>query len=362
MEKLVMTDLRSVYQGKKVFLTGHTGFKGAWLLLILKELGAEVKGYALDPKHENDLYNSIRGEELCDSVIADLRDKGRLRKELISFEPDFVFHMAAQALVIDGYEDPLYTYEVNAMGTAYLLDALRGLDKPVECVLITTDKVYENLEKDYAYKEEDRLGGFDPYSNSKACCELIIDSYRNSFFPIDRHAEHKKGIASVRSGNVIGGGDWSDNRIIPDTARALLQNEALIVRNPKAVRPWQHVLDPLYGYLLLGAHMAGGNKEFYQAYNFGPKESDKLTVEELVKLAINVWGDGEYIDRSDPNAVHEANLLMLDVHKAMKELKWSPLYSSPEAIKVTVQWYKVAAGNEREYTLNQIRAYLNEVS
>ncbi len=356
-----MADLKSTYSGKKVFLTGHTGFKGAWLLLLLNELGAEVKGYALAPKNQNDLFNSINGDDLCESVIADLRDKERLKKEILDFEPDFVFHMAAQALVIDSYEDPLYTYEVNTLGTAYVLDALRYLSKSVECILITTDKVYENLEKDYAYVEDDRLGGFDPYSNSKACCELIIDSYRNSFFPINKHAEHEKGIASVRSGHVIGGGDWSANRIIPDTARALSKNESLIVRNPKAIRPWQHVLDPLYGYLLLGAHMSGGNTDYYQAFNFGPKEEDKLSVEELVKLALEIWGEGNYEDQSDPNAVHEAKLLMLDIHKAIKELSWHPRYSSKDAIRITMEWYKNAIGNEKDYTLGQIKDYLNAV-
>lgn len=362
MEDLVMNDLAAVYSGKKVFVTGHTGFKGSWLLLMLKELGAEVKAYALAPYHKEDLYNQIKGDELCESVIADIRNKEQLRKELVDFQPDYVFHLAAQALVIDSYEDPLYTYEVNALGTAYLLDALRFVDKELECVLITTDKVYENLEKNYAYTENDRLGGFDPYSNSKACCELIIDSYRNSFFPSAKRSEHGIGIASVRSGNVIGGGDWSKNRIIPDTVKALMNGEAVQIRNPKAVRPWQHVLDPLYGYLLLAAKMTGGNTDYYGAYNFGPKDGDVLRVEELVELAIDIWGNGSFEAAQVHNAPHEAHLLMLDISKVKKELQWEPKYQSAEAIRKSIEWYKDSAPDVRNYTLNQIKAYLNEIS
>ena len=356
-----MQDLKAAFEGKKVFVAGHTGFKGSWLLLMLHKLGAEVKAYALAPKHEEDLYNAVNGDALCESVIADLRDKDRLKKEILDFQPNFVFHMAAQALVIDSYQDPLYTYEVNALGTAYVLDALRYMDKAVECVLITTDKVYENLEKNYAYKEDDRIGGFDPYSNSKACCELIIDSYRNSFFPISEHHKHQIGIASVRSGNVIGGGDWSDNRIIPDTVKALSKSESIHVRNPNAVRPWQHVLDPLYGYLKLASLMAGGQTKYYQAYNFGPAEQDMLTVEDLVKVSIDVWGSGEYEAKKDPNAVHEANLLMLNISKAKEELKWHPLYRSETAIQKSIEWYKASAGDVRAFSLNQIQEYFDEV-
>jgi len=238
----------NTYKGKKIFLSGHTGFKGSWMLTWLHQLGAEVRGYALTPENENDLYNLINGDKLCNSVIGDIRDKEKLVNTIIDFQPDFIFHLAAQPLVRRSYEMPLYTFEVNVNGTVHLLEAIRNLQKKCTVVIITTDKVYENQETDYAYREDDKLGGYDPYSASKAAAEIVVSSYRNSFFNPADYEKHKKAIATARAGNVIGGGDRAADRIVPDIIHALETGMPVIVRNPYAVRPWQHVLDPLSGY------------------------------------------------------------------------------------------------------------------
>ena len=289
-----MVQFEKVYRDKKVFLTGHTGFKGSWLLVWLHSLGAKVKGYALAPENSEDLYNQINGDGLCESVIADIRDKDRLKEEIISFQPDFIFHLAAQPLVRLSYELPVYTFEVNTLGTAYVLDALRYVEKACNVIIITTDKVYENKEWHYPYRENDRLGGYDPYSASKATAELVVGSFQNSFFNKKEYARHKKSISSARAGNVIGGGDWAKDRIIPDIVRALQQNKNIEVRNPYAVRPWQHVIEPLSGYLLLGQKLVEDPIKYAEAWNFGPVQDDTFTVQDLVKEAISVWGSGHY--------------------------------------------------------------------
>lgn len=335
----MLEELKEKYSGKKVFLTGHTGFKGSWLLKTLSILGAVVKGYALTPKHDDDLYNLIGGDNLCTSIIADLRDKDRLSKEILEFEPDFIFHLAAQPLVRLSYQIPSETFEVNAIGTAYVLDAARMLDKKCSLVLITTDKVYQNNEWVYPYRETDRLGGYDPYSASKACTELVINSYRNSFFNTANYFEHEKSIAVARAGNVIGGGDWSKDRIIPDIVNSIKNDKVLIVRNPKSIRPWQHVLEPIVGYLLLGIKIDQKPTEFSGAWNFGPFDEDAFTVEDLVKLAISIFGRGTYGCPVLENEPHEAKLLRLDISKAVQLLGWKPLLSSSEAIALTMNWY-----------------------
>jgi CDP-glucose 4,6-dehydratase len=339
-EKLVMMELQTVYQGKKVFLTGHTGFKGAWLLRWLHLLGAQVKGYALAPANEDDLYNLIQGETLCHSVIADLRDAARVEQEILSFQPDFIFHLAAQPLVRLSYEVPAETFLVNAIGTAYVLDAVRKLGTPCTIVSITTDKVYENKEWVYPYRETDRLGGYDPYSASKACAELVINSYVQSFFSPDVFAQHRKAVVSARAGNVIGGGDWAKDRIIPDIVRALRAGQPVTVRNPHAVRPWQHVLEPLSGYLLLGAKLAAEPLHYGGAWNFGPHTEDNKTVGDLVSIAIAAWGSGNYEIPALVGQPHEAGLLKLDINKAVNELQWQPKYSAAQAIDKTLVWYK----------------------
>ncbi|WP_215233968.1 CDP-glucose 4,6-dehydratase [Dyadobacter linearis] len=332
--------LSQYYRGKKVFLTGHTGFKGSWLLYWLHLLGAEVKGYALAPVHENDLYNCINGGSLCSSVIANIMDRERLAKEITSFQPDFIFHLAAQPLVRLSYEIPSETFAVNAVGTAHVLDAVRLLPNPCATVLITTDKVYENKEWHFPYREVDQLGGYDPYSASKACAELLIGSYRNSFFNPAAYDSHQKAIASARAGNVIGGGDWAKDRIIPDIVRALQSDDVITVRNPKSVRPWQHVLEPLSGYLHLGAKLIDNPVKYSRSYNFGPFAEDNLTVQELAEQAIAYWGSGRYETPVLTEQPHEAGLLKLDISLAMNELHWKPKYDARTAIAKTLEWYK----------------------
>ncbi len=355
-------ELKSVYEGKKVFLTGHTGFKGTWMVLLLKQLGAEVKGYSLPPLEHNALYHQVRAELYCESVIGDIRNREKMQREIEKFQPDFIFHMAAQALVIDSYINPVETFQTNVMGTVHVLDALRELNHPCKAIMITTDKVYENQEREAPYSENEPLGGYDPYSNSKACCELAISSYRLSFFNPEQHDEHKISVASVRSGNVIGGGDWSDNRIIPDIARALMADEIILVRNPDSVRPWQHVLDPLHGYLVLGAKMESDPVKYAQAYNFGPEPEERMTVKELVEAGIEAWGSGNFDVSADPNKLHEANLLRLNIDKSKNELNWTPKYNAKEAVQKTIVWYKASQAEEdiKTYTEQQITDFFND--
>jgi CDP-glucose 4,6-dehydratase len=333
--------LKKTFEGKRVFLTGHTGFKGAWLLQILHWLGADVKGYSLAPENDNDLYNEINGDTLCyASVIADVLDVHQLKGELIRFEPHFVFHLAAQALVRPSYENPIGTFAVNAMGTAHVLDAIRGLQTPCVAVMITTDKVYENPERGQAFTEEDKLGGYDPYSASKAAAEIIIGSYIQSFFNPKQYAQHQKAIASVRAGNVIGGGDRSLDRIVPDIVRALEFGEKVNLRNPLSVRPWQHVLEPLSAYLLLAAKMKELPESLSTAFNFGPDVHDEKTVEELTQIFLSVFEQEDaYLHTPNTTALHEAKLLMLDSSKAKKMLGWQPKLTATEAIRWTAEWY-----------------------
>jgi CDP-glucose 4,6-dehydratase len=366
LEKLVKNHmnyqhLTHYYKGKRVFLTGHTGFKGSWMLYWLHLLGAEVKGYALAPENEFDLFNVIDGNSLCESVIGDIRDTEKLSKEILSFEPHFIFHLAAQPLVRLSYEIPSDTFAINAIGTAHVLDAVRLLRNPCNVILITTDKVYENKEWPYAYRENDRLGGYDPYSASKACAELIISSYRNSFFHVDQYSSHKKSIASARAGNVIGGGDWSKDRIVPDIVRALSKDLPVKVRNPSAVRPWQHVLEPIGGYLHLGAKLQQDPVKYSESWNFGPLPEDNLTVEELVITAVNSWGSGQYEKPPTDTDLHEAALLRLDVSKTILTLGWKPKFNSYTAVQKTMDWYKSKLRSDEDKTRSQIESYFNHL-
>lgn len=358
----MFSDLEEAYKGRKVFLTGHTGFKGAWLLKTLSKLGAIVKGYSLEPKNSDDLYHLINGDQLCTSLIADLRDNSRLSAEIVEFQPDFIFHLAAQALVRRSYNIPSETFEVNAIGTANLLDGLRLLKKPCHAVLITTDKVYKNNEWIYPYRETDRLGGHDPYSASKACTELVIDSYRNSFFSTACYDHHSKAIAVARAGNVIGGGDWSSDRLIPDIVRSLNENKKIIVRNPESIRPWQHVLEPVVGYLYLGSQLAKDPVGKSQAYNFGPRHEDALSVIDMLKLCIKEWGSGDFKIERNSNEPHEAGLLKLDISKVASELKWTPKMNASQAVDLTIQWYKQYFKNSKsinQFTDDQINGFFN---
>lgn len=341
MENMEITNkLESTYSGKRVFITGHTGFKGSWLVKMLSDLGAIIKGYALEPSSEINLFTEIGGERLCESVIGDLRNKSLLTNELLDFKPNFIFHLAAQPLVRLSYQIPLETFEVNAIGTANLLDAARLLESKCEIILITTDKVYHNYEWIYPYRESDRLGGYDPYSASKACCELVIDSYKNSFFNPSNYGDHQKSIAVARAGNVIGGGDWSLDRLVPDIIRQLSKGCDIEIRNPNSIRPWQHVVEPLFGYMQLGVMLTSNPLLYSNAYNFGPSSTDVLSVEEVVLKAIKFWGTGNYKKDLNKNNPHEAGVLKLDISKALDELNWKPILDSSESIERTIKWYK----------------------
>lgn len=358
MESLVNEQtLRKFYRGKKVFVTGHTGFKGSWLITWLNILGATVKGYAMQPENEKDIYNIVSPHVNIESVIADIRDKKKLQEEIISFQPDYIFHLAAQALVRRSYEIPVETFDVNAIGTANLLEAIIHLEKKCTTVIITTDKVYKNKEQQKPYKENNRLGGHDPYSASKACTELITECFHRSFFNIKEIKEHQKSIATARAGNVIGGGDWNKDRIVPDIINYLKNDQPVPVRNPNAIRPWQHVLEPLGGYLLLGGLLYDDPKKLSPSYNFGPKNKDHLSVEKLVNIAIDHWGKGEWKNISDHHQPHEAGILKLNIDLAKKELRWRPKLNSREAIQWTIDWYKQPDDVLFDYTQAQIKSY-----
>jgi CDP-glucose 4,6-dehydratase len=330
-----------IYKGKKVFLTGHTGFKGSWLALWLTNLGSEVCGYALKPDTAPALFNILNLEtKIKKHIIGDVRDCENLKAALTEYKPDIIFHLAAQPLVRVSYKEPLATYQTNVIGTANLFEAVRTLGDVKAVVNVTTDKCYANIEKNYAYKETDALGGYDPYSSSKACSELVTSAYRNSFFnPQTFGIEHNTAVASARAGNVIGGGDYSQDRLIPDFIKAVYATEKIILRNPASVRPWQFVLEPLSGYLLLGAKLLNKEIKHATAYNFGPYESSVIPVEEVIKEAVKILGRGGYTLDKTPQP-HEANLLMLNIEKAGKQLNWKPVYNITEAVEETMRWYK----------------------
>ena len=360
MENMVTSTLSKFFHGKKVFVTGHTGFKGSWLLSVLKTFNAKIKGYALDPVLPKNLYSIVNNDEqLCESVIHDIRDEKRLQEEIVNFAPDIIFHLAAQPLVRYSYAHPLETYQVNTIGTANLLNACRFLSKKCVVVVVTTDKVYENSEQDYAYKETDRIGGFDPYSASKAAAEIVTGSYQKSFFNLKDLAIHQIAIASARAGNVIGGGDWSEDRIIPDIVKALEKDEKICIRNPLSVRPWQHVLDPIFGYLRLAQHLFNDPEMYSQAWNFGPRTTDTFPVKALVEKAISVWGKGSYKIISETQAPHEAGMLKLNINKALQVLKWQPLLPAEKSIEWTINWYKESNEQKKDFTFQQIQKYLN---
>ena len=360
MEDLVtLTDLSGVFKHKKVFVTGHTGFKGSWLLACLHLLGAKVKGYALAPEYQNSLYALLEPLSVAQSIIADIRDNDRLTKELLDFQPDFIFHLAAQPLVRRSYEIPAETFAVIVAGTANLLEAASRITGKCTIVVITTDKVYENKEVNELYKEADLLGGYDPYSASKACTELVANSFRNSFFNPATFQTHKKSLATARAGNVIGGGDWNRDRLVPDIVRALAKGQTIEVRNPASVRPWQHLLEPLAGYLVLAAWLDKDPLTHSKAYNFGPLPGDHLTVQELVENAIHSWESGSWKDVSTPGQLHEAGLLKLDISLALRELNWHPKLNAATAIDWTLRWYKQPSGKQAEYTFAQINDYFS---
>ncbi len=350
-----------VYRGKRVLITGHTGFKGSWLAEWLLSLGAEVTGYALPPNTEPALFDQLGLAARLQHIEADVRDLARLRQAVEAARPDFVFHLAAQPLVRLSYREPVETYATNVMGTVNVLEAVRLAGRPCVVVAITTDKCYENKEWVHSYREEDPMGGHDPYSSSKGAAELVISAYRRSYFSAPNSLVR---VASARAGNVIGGGDWALDRIVPDCIRALQKGEAIPVRNKIATRPWQHVLEPLSGYLWLGACLANPqpslfNSQLASGFNFGPALSSNRTVADLVQEILKHW-PGRWDDKSDPKAVHEAKLLNLATDKAYHFLNWSPVWSFSETIARTANWYlraDSAANDIRQLTTGQIQAY-----
>ncbi len=354
--------LSDVYAGKRVFLTGHTGFKGCWLSLWLHELGAEVTGYALAPDTNPAFFDEARIAEGMTHIVGNVNDPQTLSQALHDAQPDMVIHMAAQALVQPSYKDPRETYMTNVMGTVHLLEAVRTCSSVRACLVVTSDKCYENREWPYGYRETDAMGGYDPYSSSKGCAEIVTQSWLRSYFhPDEFGTSHHVALASARAGNVIGGGDWAEARIVPDIVRAISDEEPVILRNPSAVRPWQHVLEPLSGYLHLTAKLFTDGARHAGGWNFGPNDATMIPVEELVQMVISTWGQGRYEIQSDGHA-HEANLLKLDISKSNALLGWGPALSATEAIENTVNWYKTYYGgctgdDLGDYSLEQIRAY-----
>lgn len=349
------------YRGKRILVTGHTGFKGSWLSIWLHELGAEVFGVALDPYSEKDNFVlSGIGNKIEADIRADICDGDKMKELFASCRPEFVFHLAAQPLVRLSYEIPVETYRTNVMGTINIMEAIRATDSVRVGVMVTTDKCYDNKEQLRAYNENDPFGGYDPYSSSKGACEIAIQSWRRSFFnPDDYGKKHHVSLASVRAGNVIGGGDWAKDRIIPDCIRSLEAGNPIEVRSPKAVRPWEHVLEPLSGYMLLAQKMWYSPTEYCEGWNFGPDQDGTLTVWEVANAMVKSFGYGELKDVSDPDALHEAKLLMLDITKAKSRLGWQPRLDAIQAVELTADWYK-RYRKEDVYTLcvDEIQKFL----
>lgn len=335
-----MKNFNNIYRGKKVLVTGHTGFKGSWLSIWLRELGAEVIGYSLDPYTEKDNFNLSKLSEKILDIRGDIRDRKYLREVFEKYQPEIVFHLAAQPLVRLSYDIPVETYETNVMGTINILEEIRNSKSVKVGILITTDKCYENKEQIWGYRENEAFGGYDPYSSSKGACEIAIHSWIKSFFNPKAYDKHGKSIASVRAGNVIGGGDWAKDRIVPDCIRALEENKDIEIRSPKSIRPWEHVLEPLSGYLLLGQKMLEEPTKYCEGWNFGPTLDAIVNVWEVASNIVKFYGKGKLKDISNPNDLHEAKLLLLDITKARFELGWKPTLTIEQSIELTVDWYK----------------------
>jgi CDP-glucose 4,6-dehydratase len=347
MEKIIKTNF---WKNKKVLITGHTGFKGGWLSLWLQYLGAKVVGVSLDPPTECSLYQKASVATGMISLRQDIRNGEKIKKIFVQHQPEIVFHLAAQPLVRYSYKDPVKTYETNVMGTLHILEAIRAIDTVQSTIIVTTDKCYQNKEWYWGYREIDPMGGQDPYSSSKGAVELLISSYRDSYL---------LNIASVRAGNVIGGGDWAEDRLIPDIIRAFQENKSIEIRNPSSIRPWQHVLEPLSGYIRLAECLTHSSKKYAQAWNFGPYDKDVKSVEWIVRKMIKHWGKKNYWKIDKNNNPHEANYLKLDCSKAHKELDWHPKWELDIALQKIVHWHK-AEGNQsnmRKETISQIEEY-----
>jgi len=356
-------DLIDIYKGKTVFVTGHTGFKGSWLCLLLHQFGAKVIGYSLAPPTTPSLYELAKIDEVVHhSYIADIRDYDQLLSALQSSKPDIVIHMAAQPLVRESYKNPMETYAVNVMGTVNLLNAIRSVNSIKVALNVTTDKCYENKEWYWGYRENEPMNGYDPYSNSKSCSELVTSSFRNSFFnPKDFGKTHHVAVASARAGNVIGGGDWAEDRLIPDFIRAILKGETVKIRSPYAIRPWQHVLEPLTGYLTLSAKLYKDGVTYADGWNFGPDDADAKNVGWIIDRICALWGDGASYEIDTNPQPHEANYLKLDCSKAKALLGWHPRWNVSETLVSIVEWVKSyqAGENIRSLCQQQIQDYLH---
>jgi CDP-glucose 4,6-dehydratase len=352
------------WNGHKVFLTGHTGFKGAWLTLWLRHLGAEVSGYALAPHTDPSLFGILGLEREMPSTLADIRDPDALGRAIAQAQPDTVIHMAAQALVRESYAKPAETYAVNAMGTVHVLDAIRSAPSVRAAVVVTSDKCYENREWLWGYREDEAMGGHDPYSSSKGCAELVTSAYRRSFFHPAQYERHRVAVASVRAGNVIGGGDWAVDRLIPDMVRAFSAGSPATIRNPNAVRPWQHVLEPLSGYLALAERLHGSGPQFAEAWNFGPSDEDARPVAWIAEALVKRWGDGAAWKAERSDGPHEAGYLKLDCSKARARLGWRPRWPLAEALARIVDWHKAHTSGKdmKAFSLRQIQEYSDERS
>jgi CDP-glucose 4,6-dehydratase len=368
MEAVELMDIHKkiidTYEDKTVLITGHTGFKGSWLALWLESSGAKVIGYSLDPPTEPSAFQAIRLSDHIIDIRGDVLDYDKLHETIKKFQPDFVFHLAAQPIVRYSYKNPLDTFKINILGTANVLESIRTSQHLTTCICITSDKCYENQEKDYAYRESDSLGGYDPYSASKGAAELVISSYRKSYFTTGNR-KSPVSLSSVRAGNIIGGGDWAEDRIVPDCIRALVQGNPVAIRNPHAVRPWQFVLDPLFGYIWLATKMAEEPAEFSGPWNFGPDPSNAVDVKTLAEKILHEWGGGTWTSPlGNTDSPHEAGYLKLDSTKSMSRLGWMPVYTIDEVIQKTIVWYKeYYSGNSDLYELSyqQIKSYLNDI-
>ncbi len=350
---------RTFWRSRRVFLTGHTGFKGSWLSLWLDALGADVTGYALAPPTQPNLFEQAHVQNSVRSVLGDIRDFDRLKRAINDCRPEIVIHMAAQTVVRRGYEDPIETYSTNVMGTVNLFEVLRRVDFQCAVVNVTSDKCYHNREWVWAYREDDAMGGHDPYSNSKACAELVTAAFRESFFSPGMHERYGVALASARAGNVIGGGDWTANQLVPDLMRAFLAKEACLIRNPTATRPWQFVLEPLRGYLILAEQLLKDPKAFTSGWNFGPAEDDARPVSWIADRLAHSWGTGATWIQDGTVHPHEANFLKLDASKAKSRLNWHPMLPLNSALEWIVNWYRSfqEQGDLRKLTCAQIKDY-----
>jgi CDP-glucose 4,6-dehydratase len=363
MENMEMkSPVEEFWKGKKVFVTGHTGFKGSWLCLLLNYLGAEVYGYALKPPTNPSLYNLCKIDSIVNSTIDDIRDLAKLKACLLKSQAQILIHMAAQPLVRYSYLNPVETYEVNVMGTVNLLESARYASKLKSVVIVTTDKCYENKEWYWGYRENEPMGGYDPYSNSKGCAELITSSFRSSFFNPKEYKYHGVALASARAGNVIGGGDWADDRLIPDFIRAIVHGEKIKIRSPYAIRPWQHVLEPLSGYLALCEKLYSTGNEFAEGWNFGPDDSDAKNVVWITEQLCSLWGENASFEIDTNPQPYEANYLKLDCSKAKAKLNWYPKWSIEKTLKSIVEWNKAYLAGEdmKIFTENQIKEYFQK--